>query len=100
MSSAVMPKPIDPFFRDAKQYYPVTTYKFSRAGAFMALTIDNVKVKFGSGATQEYTEIDTKGDYVAIKIIDVYNQAAAPSIVWTVPGANETVSITFTVSNW
>ncbi|MBR3108566.1 MAG: hypothetical protein IKH30_15515 [Clostridia bacterium] len=64
------------------------------------LTIDNVKVKFGSGATQEYTEVDTDGEYVMIKIIDVYNQAAAPSIVWTVPGANETVAITFTVSNW
>ena len=64
------------------------------------LTIDNVKVKFGSGATQEYTEINTDGDYVAIKIIDTYNQAAAPAIVWTVPGANETVSITFTVSGW
>ena len=64
------------------------------------LTIDTVKVKFGSGATQEYTEVDTEGDNVAIKIIDVYNQAAAPSIVWTVPGANETIAITFTVSGW
>ena len=64
------------------------------------LTIDNVKAKFGSGATQEYTEVNTDGDYVAIKIIDTYNQAAAPSISWSVPGANETVSITFTVSGW
>ncbi len=64
------------------------------------LTIDNVKVKFGSGATQEYTEVDTEGEYVAIKIIDVYNQAEAPAIVYSVPGANETVAITFTVSNW
>ncbi|MBR6219406.1 MAG: hypothetical protein IKQ80_02440 [Clostridia bacterium] len=64
------------------------------------LTIDNVKVKFGAGATQEYTEVDTEGEYVAIKIIDVYNQAEAPAIVYSVPGANETVSITFTVSNW
>ena len=64
------------------------------------LTIDNVKVKFGSGATQEYTEVNTDGAYVAIKIIDTYNQAAAPSISWSVPGANETVAITFTVSGW
>ena len=64
------------------------------------LTLEGVKVKFGSGATQEYTEIDTSGEYVAIKIIDVYNQAAAPAIAYTVPGANETVAITFTVSNW
>ena len=64
------------------------------------LTIDNVKVKFGSGATQEYTEVDTTGEYAAIKIIDTYNQAAAPAITWTVPGANETVAITFTVSGW
>jgi len=64
------------------------------------LTIDNVKVKFGSGATQEYTEINTEGDYAAVKIIDTYNQAAAPSIVWSIPGANETVAITFTVSGW
>ena len=64
------------------------------------LTIDNVKVKFGSGATQEYTEVDTTGENVAIKIIDTYNQAAAPAITWTVPGANETVAISFTVSNW
>ncbi len=64
------------------------------------VTIDNVKVKFGSGATQEYTEVDTEGEYVAIKIIDVYNQAEAPAINYSVPGPNETVAITFTVSNW
>ena len=64
------------------------------------LTIDNVKAKFGSGATQEYTEVDTSGTYVSIKIIDIYNQASAPSISWSVPKANETVAITFTVSGW
>ena len=64
------------------------------------LTIDQVKVKFGAGATQEYTEVNTDGEYVVIRIIDTYNQAAAPSIVYSVPGANETVTITFTVSNW
>ena len=64
------------------------------------LTIDSVKVKFGSGATQEYTELDLSGTYALIKIIDVYNQASAPAIAWKVPGANETVAITFTVSGW
>ena len=64
------------------------------------LTIDNVKVKFGSGATQEYTEVDLEGTYAMIKIIDTYNQASAPAITCKVPGANETVAITFTVSNW
>ena len=49
MSSAVMPKPSDPFFRDAKQYYPVTTYKFSRAGAFLALSIDNTRPYYELG---------------------------------------------------
>ena len=64
------------------------------------LTIDNVKAKFGSGATQGYTEVNTDGNYVVIKILDTYNQASAPAISWSVPGANETVSITFTVSGW
>jgi hypothetical protein len=64
------------------------------------LIIDNVKVKFGSGATQEYTEVTSDGEYAAIKIIDVYNQANAPAIVYSVPGPNETVTISFTVSGW
>ncbi len=64
------------------------------------LTIENVKVKFGSGATQEYTEVDLSGTYALIKIIDTYNQASAPDIIYKVPGPNETVAITFTVSGW
>ncbi len=47
MPSMNMPKPVDPFFRDAKQYFPVSQYRFSRAGAFLALAIDNVK--YGRG---------------------------------------------------
>ena len=43
----VTPVSCDPFFRNAPQYYPVTIYKFSRAGAFMSLSIDNVK--YGKG---------------------------------------------------
>ena len=63
------------------------------------LTIDNVRTKIGNAATQDYTEIDTKGDYVLIKVLDSYNQSAEP-FGYTVPGANETISVTFTVSGW
>ena len=38
----------DPFFRNAPQYFPVSLYKFSRAGAWMSLSIDNVKYGKGS----------------------------------------------------
>ena len=37
----------DPFFRNAPQYFPVSIYKFSRAGAWLSLNIDNVK--YGKG---------------------------------------------------
>ena len=63
------------------------------------LTISDVKIKVGSGATQEYTELNTEGDYVRITALDVYNQTAEP-FGYTVPGAGETISITFTVSGW
>ena len=39
------------------------------------------------------------GDYVRITALDVYNQTAEP-FGYTVPGAGETISITFTVSGW
>ena len=45
--SKQMAKPTDPFFRDAQQYFPVSIYRFSRAGAFLSLGIDNVK--YGKG---------------------------------------------------
>lgn len=63
------------------------------------LKISDVKVKIGGAATQEYTEVDTTGDYALIKLIDTYNQAADP-FGYTVPGANETITVTFTVSGW
>lgn len=37
----------DPYFRNAKQYFPVDKYMFSRAGAWIALSIDNVN--YGAG---------------------------------------------------
>ena len=43
----VTPVSCDPFFRNAPQYFPVSTYKFSRAGAWLSLSIDNVQ--YGRG---------------------------------------------------
>lgn len=64
------------------------------------LTISDVKVKIGSGATQEYTSVNTEeGEYVRIDVINSYAQSEAP-FGYTVPGANETITITFTVSGW
>ncbi len=63
------------------------------------LTIDGVKTKFGEAKTQEFTSVDTSGDYVMIKVLDSYNQSEAP-FGYTVPGANETITISFTVSGW
>lgn len=63
------------------------------------LTIDNVKTKIGSAATQEYTELDLTGEYALIRVLDTYNQTADP-FGYTVPGANETIAITFTVSGF
>ena len=40
---------------------------------------------------------DTTGDYLMIKILDTYNQSEAP-FGYTVPGAGETITISFTVS--
>ena len=42
---------------------------------------------------------DLSGTYVMIKVLDSYNQKEEP-IAYTVPGADETISITFTVSGW
>ena len=63
------------------------------------LKIENVKIKGISGATQEYTDVDTTGDYARIIIIDEYNRSGDP-FGYTVPGADSEISITFTVSGW
>ena len=59
--------------------------------------IENVKVKIGDAATQDYTDVDVSGDYARIIIIDEYNRGDAP-FGYTVPGANATISITFDVT--
>ena len=61
------------------------------------VTIDDVKIKIGEAATQKYTDVDTSGDYARIIVIDEYNRSGDP-FGYTVPGANETITITFTVS--
>ena len=38
----------DPYFRNAPQFFPVDRYMFSRAGAWLALSVDNAK--YGKGA--------------------------------------------------
>ena len=63
------------------------------------LNIENVRVKIGDAATQSYTDIDTKGDYARIIIIDEYNRGDAP-FGYTVPGANSTITVTFDVTGW
>lgn len=61
------------------------------------ITISDVKVKFGDGKTQDYTELVTTGNYARIMILDSYNQSAEP-VAYTMPGANTPIEITFTVS--
>ena len=61
------------------------------------VTISDVQVKIGDAATQQYTDVDTAGDYARIIIIDEYNRGDAP-FGYNVPGANATISITFTVT--
>ncbi len=59
--------------------------------------IEDVKVKIGEAATQSYTDVDTSGTYARIVLIDEYNRSDAP-FGYTVPGANATITVTFTVT--
>ena len=61
------------------------------------VTISDVKTKIGDAATKDYTDVDVSGEYARIVIIDEYNRGEAP-FGYTVPGADTTISITFTVS--
>ena len=64
------------------------------------LTISDVKVKIGSAAAQEFTNVNTEdGDYARIDLINTYT-LSEDAFGYTVPGANETIEITFTVSGW
>lgn len=61
------------------------------------LTISDVKTKIGNGATQEGANVNIdEGEYARIDVINTYASEAA--FGYNVPGANETITITFTVS--
>ncbi len=61
------------------------------------VTVDNVKVKIGNAATQDYTDVDVGGEYVRIVVIDEYNRGDAP-FGYNVPGADSAITITFNVT--
>ena len=61
------------------------------------VTIDNVRTKIGDAATQDYTDVDTSGDYVRIVVIDQYNRSEEP-FGYNMPGADATITITFNVT--
>ena len=61
------------------------------------VTIDNVRVKIGESATQDYTDVDVSGEYVRIVIIDQYNRSEDP-FGYTVPGAGAAITVTFNVT--
>ena len=61
------------------------------------ITISDVTVKFGEGRTQAYGELNADGEYLQIDILNDYQQSSEP-VAYSMPGANETITITFTVS--
>ena len=61
------------------------------------LKIEDVKTKIGAATTQTAFTLDDSGEYLLIKILDSYNQSEEP-FGYTVPAANETITISFTVS--
>ena len=76
----------------------VSTEIPSRAIDEGIIAISDVKVKFGDGRTQAYTEITTSGTYARITLLDEYNQTEEP-VSYNMPiGANTSITITFTVS--
>ena len=76
----------------------VSTEIPARAIADEVITISDVKVKFGSGATQDYTNVYTDGTYARITLLDEYNLSDEP-VAYTMPiGPNTPIVITFTVS--
>lgn len=61
------------------------------------VTISDVQVKIGESKTVDYTEINTKDEFVKIVLLDSYNQSSEP-FGYTVPGANTPITVTFTVA--
>lgn len=62
----------DPYFRNAKQYFPVDRYMFSRGGAWIALSIDNVK--YGAGALYLTTNrgMRTHNKAIGVNLFRIY----------------------------
>ncbi|MBO2516195.1 MAG: hypothetical protein CW338_02820, partial [Clostridiales bacterium] len=64
------------------------------------VTITDVKCKIGDSKTltMEHEYLDCSGDYVLIKMLDSYNFSSEP-FGYTVPGANSSITITFTLNS-
>ena len=84
----------DTFFR---MLY-VSTDIPSKAVKEGVITISDVKVKFGEGKTQDLNYVNTSGDYAKISLIDEYDSKVPGELAYTMPGAGETITVTFTVS--
>jgi len=75
----------------------VSTEIPGRAIADGIIEISNVKVKFGDGRSQEYTNVGGE-TYARITLLDEYNLSDEP-VAYTMPIApNTTITVTFTVS--
>jgi len=63
------------------------------------VTFSDVTCKIGDGKTltMEHELVDASGDYVSLRLLDSYNYASEP-FGYTVPGANATITITFTMT--
>jgi len=60
------------------------------------VTITDVTAQFNDSKVVEYFELDTTGDYAQITLLNKWTQSEEP-FAYTIPGANETVTITFTI---
>ena len=61
--------------------------------------IENIRARIGSEAEEleiPVLAVDASGKYVTIYVINTYN--GKPAFEYTVPGANDTITISFTVS--
>lgn len=61
------------------------------------ITISDVKVKFANGKTQDLSYVNTSGDFARITLIDEYDSKVPAELAYTMPGAGEAITVTFTV---
>ncbi|MBQ3155563.1 MAG: hypothetical protein IJB81_01395 [Clostridia bacterium] len=78
------------------RYFRVSTDIPSQLVKEGYVTISDVKVKIGDGKTQDGVVVRTETDYVELVVRDEYNKIE-PAFGY-LPGANTTVTFTFTVS--